>query len=69
MVKWISTHVELPKIDGNVNLLVFVNDNGYTQIRCGRYNEWGFHHPGFVGNSGSILFGVTHWMPLPKPPE
>lgn len=65
-VKWINVNESLPKRHENV--LVFIPDNGWMYIAhfVGRKNKK-------ILFDNSYWFGptskVTHWMPLPKPPQ
>ena len=60
---WISVSERLP--EGGVEVLVSVDENsddcGY-HVCLYRGDEW-------VRSEAGYIFGVTHWMPLPEPPE
>lgn len=63
--RWIPVTERLP--DDGVEVLVSVDENsddcGY-HVCLYRGDEW------VRSESGSgYIFGVTHWMPLPEPPE
>ena len=68
---WTKVSEGLPDVNGSVNIIVYVDTgNGYPYMRFARYTEWGFHYPTFDGNSGSVLFDVTHWMySIDSPPD
>lgn len=61
---WISVKERLP----NFGIPVLICWDGYTDIaeyRCGMVSpKWRTQHYGTVD-----LASVTHWMPLPDPPE
>ena len=60
---WIPVEEQLP--DDGVEVLVSVDENsddcGY-HVCLYRGDEW-------VRSESGYIFGVTHWMPLPEPPE
>ena len=79
MSEWISTEERLPEIDmeaaahdRHVNVLaatktgsvIFVQyiSNGYAKTAKGR-------EPRFEWMGRICPFNLTHWMPLPEPPE
>jgi len=61
-MEWISVKDRLPEKKHGRFLItngVYVKDSGWTPY----YEDlWGF-------NEAHDYFVVTHWMPLPKPPE
>ena len=61
MSEWISVKDRLPKIDEEV--LVCFTD-GFNQIKFGV--AWTISIDGWSGYFGG---NITHWMPLPEPPE
>jgi hypothetical protein len=64
--KWISVNDRLPQDCGDV--LVYINRYKQGAIReyyyCG-HGEWE-DETGWCTTEG---FGITHWMPLPEPPN
>lgn len=78
-MNWIKCSDRLPEKDGEY--LVYVSDriwsgamvlwftNDFSQL----YNDLSYPHKGFYENDpeyGCIKYEeVTHWMPLPEPPE
>ena len=71
MNEWISVKDRLPEIDGNV--LVIVNGRPHKNVTLESAYELAEFSPAF----GWIMEmwpewetpDVTHWMPLPEPPE
>ena len=70
---WISTSDRMPKKDKkeeDKDVLVWLYDDYYI----GRYNQdpdnlqmrWCFEDFNLYGDD---MFDITHWMPLPEPPE
>lgn len=61
--KWIRCEDMLPS--DNNDVLVVVMDNGDSEIRIGFCNSdrW------YSYTDDDKLANVTHWMPLPEPPE
>jgi hypothetical protein len=73
--KWISVEERRP--EGNDDVLVFVqhpiSGHCWTQIahrlsamamdECDEHDEW------WLDGSGETVRYITHWMPLPEPPE
>ena len=72
--KWISVDDELPdNKEHDWVLAQVVEDNGYMHIpKVMEYrqskNDWFEETYGWLSNHNG-LFTVTHWMPLPVPPE
>jgi len=67
MTEWCDTKIELP-IEGEDVLLVWIDDV-YIGHMSRRYQCW--YLDGHVGATdiGGNGPQVTHWMPLPDPPE
>jgi len=69
-MKWISVDDELP--EGNIECLVYPEPNGDMNIISATFQPWdkkwtqdcynGYDYETFEPN-------VTHWIPLPDPPE
>ena len=57
--KWISVKDRLP--ESGIDVLVFTDD----------YCAYTAHYDGYWWLSGepTLSYNVTHWMPLPEPPE
>jgi hypothetical protein len=77
MSEWISVKDKLPKLDAD-NCCLDEEDYGrYSDPvlvfdeMCGRALVAGFdgREKKWIGDDGDILYDVTHWMPLPEPPE
>lgn len=62
MMEWISVTDRLPK--KTMWCIVF----GSLRFQVAEYHENEFWWPCF-GYSNSNMHGITHWMPLPKPPH
>ena len=67
--QWIPVEEQWPTHGSDV--LVAYKAGDYVLIGVGEFdgttvNDWGVTVPYFKGIHG---FGVTHWMPLPEPPE
>jgi hypothetical protein len=65
-MEWISTKERLPEL--NTKVLVFKKNGGlfqmeYFSIDGAEFFWWGF------GEWHNQTRQITHWMPLPKPPE
>jgi hypothetical protein len=58
--QWIDVKQELPP-DGQWVLICLIR----TQVFVGMHNKKGWS----MGLERRIIEGVTHWMPLPEPPE
>jgi hypothetical protein len=61
MGEWISVKDRLPDYEAEV--LIYSPE---TLIDLGSYS-WRFER--WRGSSGALVEGITHWMPLPEPPE
>lgn len=63
MSEWISVKDRLP--EGYTDVLVcFITASGY-HVEVTFYCD---HHPDY-GNGWYLPVNITHWMPLPEPPE
>ncbi len=62
MKKWISTRERLPEI--NQKVLCFCRGNIYEVFKYLGSDGW--HSP---YNRAYYISFVTHWMPLPEPPN
>ena len=61
-MEWISVKDRLP--EANKDVIVFCKTNWYDILQC---NSSGDFYRSSVGGTHKVT--VTHWMPLPKPPE
>lgn len=59
--RWIPVTERLPDYPGRFMCYYEVNDYGEN----GHCIDWGMYDP----DDGWYVSGVTHWMPLPEPPE
>ncbi len=66
MMEWIDVNVSLPKQYEDVLFGYYVSDGFYTHI--GHLTEMS-DSTLWLDSPCQIYDGVTHWMPLPKPPE
>lgn len=66
MSEWINIKTKMPKPFEHVLI------NGHDGIFCA-YRESFEDFPAWYSypssNESSIVFGITHWMPLPLPPK
>ena len=62
MSEWINAKNRLPAVLSRV--LVYDPDEGYCTIAEGYKNGWALEDFSMGG-----FEKITHWMPLPKPPE
>jgi hypothetical protein len=61
-MKWIGVKERLPREHGET--VVYVNDgDGYP------YSDIGYYEGGLFRIGGEVVRTVTHWMPLPDPPD
>ncbi len=64
-VGWISVKDKLPADMGNVLVVAFWHEN--WQVLVGWYGGYCWR---VCTHGGEVVLGmVSHWMPLPKPPE
>jgi hypothetical protein len=68
---WISVKDRLPEADELVICFGRAFCQNGPSVEQGRYNKWGqWQNCEWDGCGGYEYFDeVTHWMPLPKPPE
>lgn len=79
MSDWISVKDELPKSDYDVVLIIYSNDVNdyaypYTSDEAQRiafYSNGHWWEESFpeACKKDNVIADVTHWMPLPAPPE
>lgn len=64
-MQWISVEDRLPEAQETVLVSSCLGDDGdYCVTGC--YHSGNY---GWIGEDGHSLFGGTHWMPLPAPPQ
>jgi len=63
-VEWISVNDKLP--DKEVYVLVYSKEKGYAIMY---YTGYFWESWDSDSDSIQILHDITHWMPLPEPPE
>lgn len=66
MAEWISVEDRMPEKDGYY--LVVIDDTG---ISIEEFSKEKLAWLGFDWENAEVfeLIGITHWMPLPEPPE
>lgn len=74
MTSWVSVDERMPEIDGGstetFNVLVFSEENGVQQaFYCYEDDAWYGHDGEMITSELGDADCVTHWMPLPDPPE
>lgn len=66
-MNWISVNDRLPECYEKV-LLAFINFDGTISTECGFWDGYSkFNIFGYTVTFDKCR--ITHWMPLPKPPE
>lgn len=69
MAEWISVKDRLPpKSSEDWYNIVLTKQRGRTK-RVVRVGYWDGYHKRFWGFEAPFDYNVTHWMPLPEPPE
>ena len=64
-MEWISVKDRLPKDDEDV---LVIDDTGRMAVSCYFFSSYGSWL--WENRDDQVLLGeVTHWMPLPNPPE
>ena len=64
-MRWIPVEERKPKPSDNPILIYKSWDGRANFIGTAWYSS--FH--GWIPTNGTKIYGVTHWMPLPKPPK
>jgi hypothetical protein len=65
-MEWISVEDRLPEQDGKYLVYDFGSDAGVIYFEAGYWLE----HDAYWGwTAMTIQSYITHWMPLPKPPN
>lgn len=67
--QWILVEQELPKEKQKVLAYFSPNEECEHEYACMALYNYGFHHWEDAEDSGIILEGITHWMPMPQPPK
>ena len=63
--EWVSVEARLPRVGGNY-ICAVQDKNGYAWTITA---EWSLEMKTWFGAFGEIKNKVTHWMPLPAPPD
>lgn len=63
--RWIPVEERKPKLSDNPILIYKAWDGRANFIGTAWYSS--FH--GWIPTNGTKINGITHWMPLPKPPK
>ena len=63
--EWVSVEERLPGVSGNYICAVKDKNGSVWTIPA----EWSLEMKTWFGDFGGIKNKVTHWMPLPEPPE
>lgn len=70
MSDWISTKKALPGTETKGGVLAAVNSDGVSITMCASYSNGNWEFTVFDDEGIMELhLDVTHWMPLPEPPE
>lgn len=75
MSEWISTRKRLPKCEWGAevgNIAYYCKNSGYVLCGCfGRGGKWRdqYFRTWNDAHEGIDADDVSHWMPLPEPPE
>lgn len=64
--KWISVKDSLPNIEGDL-CAIYLSEHFTYKILTATYI--GNIEPYFLTTWGRSIYGVTHWMSLPRPPS
>lgn len=68
MNEWISVKERLPSIrDDGIAECYLISDGNLIHMAYYVTGEWRFCESGQI--TEPMFYEVTHWMPLPKPPE
>lgn len=74
--RWISVEDALPEKDGEYLVFTEYEDVFKCTFDSNEENKWGFEEDyrdpdtlGWEGTTWTAVETVTHWMPLPEPPE
>ena len=71
-LRWRDAEKELPKYTGDYNVVCNVGSmlGGYTTVRTYRFERIPGREPKwYIPNRPDEVVTITHWLPLPTPPE
>lgn len=66
-MEWISVKDRLPETGDTV--LAWRESTFTPGVYYASTGTFGFYHEGIWGDKDEDNWNVTHWMPLPEPPE
>lgn len=67
MMEWVSVKDRLP--ERTLRVIMFGSFPDGPHDYCITMGVFGFSSKSWVELSGQIMHTVTHWMPLPNPPD
>ena len=69
MAEWISVKDRLPSENGVYGIYSNYGDEGLANYKCGEWQVQPYCYIKNVEAWGTMRGHVTHWMPLPDPPQ